>query len=100
MLDVMKVGGVSGWLRGAAMAASKNIPVSSHLWPEISSQLLSVTPTAHWVEYGDWWNSVLAEPLQVENGYCTLSDSIGRGMGMGMGMGMDWHGDIAEQYRI
>lgn len=92
MLDVMKVGGVSGWLRGAAMAASKNIPVSSHLWPEISSQLLSVTPTAHWVEYCDWWNSVLAEPLQVENGYSTLSDSIGTGM--------DWLDDIAEQYRI
>lgn len=92
MLDVMKIGGVSGWLRGAAMAASKNIPVSSHLWPEISHQLLSVTPTAHWLEYCDWWNPLLTEPLHVENGYSTLSTRIGSGM--------DWRDDIAELYRI
>jgi mandelate racemase len=32
MLDVMKIGGVTGWMRGAAMAAGKNLLVSSHLW--------------------------------------------------------------------
>ena len=62
MLDVMKIGGVTGWLRASAMAAAQGLRVSSHLWPEISAQLLSVTPTAHWLEYADWWNPVLAQP--------------------------------------
>jgi mandelate racemase len=68
MLDAMKIGGVTGWLRGCSMAAAQGLRVSSHLWPELSVQLLSVTPTAHWLEYADWWNPVLQNPLQIENG--------------------------------
>ena len=41
MPDVMKIGGVTGWLRAAALAHTKGIQVSSHLWPEISARLLS-----------------------------------------------------------
>lgn len=68
MLDVMKIGGVTGWQRASAMAAAAGLRVSNHLWPEISVQLLSVTPTAHWLEYADWWNPILKEPLVIENG--------------------------------
>ena len=49
MPDVMKIGGVSGWLRAAALAHAKGIRVSNHLWPEISARLLCCTPTAHWL---------------------------------------------------
>jgi len=51
MPDVMKIGGVSGWQRAAAIAAARGLRVSNHLWPEISAQLLAATPTAHWLEY-------------------------------------------------
>lgn len=68
MLDVMKIGGVTGWQRAAAMSAAKGMRVSSHLWSEISAQLLSVTPGAHWVEFADWWSPVLQQPLEVKDG--------------------------------
>ncbi len=68
MFDVMKIGGVTGWLRAAALADAHGLRVSNHLWPELSAQLLSVTPTAHWLEYADWWNPLMREPLRVENG--------------------------------
>ncbi len=80
MLDVMKVGGVTGWLRAAALAQAQSVPVSSHLWPEVSARLLCCTPTAHWLEYADWWNPVLAEPLRVENGMAIVEDTIGSGV--------------------
>ncbi|MFO0952131.1 MAG: enolase C-terminal domain-like protein [Isosphaeraceae bacterium] len=80
MLDVMKVGGVTGWLRGAAMAQAKGARVSSHLWPELSAQLLCVTPTAHWLEFGDWWHPVVAEPLQVKDGLAVIPDAPGAGV--------------------
>lgn len=80
MPDVMKIGGVSGWLRAAALAGSRGIRVSNHLWPEISARLLCCTPTAHWLEYSDWWNPILAEPLQIESGLAVVDDSIGSGM--------------------
>ena len=54
MPDVMKIGGVTGWMRAAGLAHAHALPVSSHLWPELSAHLLSVTPSAHWLEYADW----------------------------------------------
>ena len=65
MLDAMKIGGVTGWLGAAALADAHGIRISTHLWPEISAHLLAVTPTAHWLEYADWWNPILRDPLQV-----------------------------------
>jgi mandelate racemase len=80
MLDVMKVGGVTGWMRAAAVAAAKGILISSHLWPEISAQLLACTPTAHWLEFCDWWHPILAHPAQVENGFALPNEASGSGI--------------------
>jgi mandelate racemase len=80
MPDVMKIGGVSGWMRAAALGESHGIRLSNHLWPEISAQLLSATPTAHWLEYSDWWNPLLKEPLRVENGIACLEGISGSGV--------------------
>ena len=80
MLDAMKIGGVTGWLRAAAMAQAHALPVSSHLWPEMSAQLLCVTPTAHWLEYADWWNAIIAEPLRIEHGWAIPGEDPGAGV--------------------
>jgi L-alanine-DL-glutamate epimerase-like enolase superfamily enzyme len=45
MFDAMKIGGVSGWLRAARLAETAALPVSTHVFPEISAHLLAVTPT-------------------------------------------------------
>ena len=62
------------------MAAPKGIQLSSHLWPELSAQLLSASPTAHWLEYMDWWNPLITEPLQVVDGFAQTSGVIGSGV--------------------
>lgn len=80
MLDVMRIGGVTGWMRAAALGAAHGIRLSSHLWPEISAQLLCATPTAHWLEYADWWNPIVENPLRVENGVTSLGDAKGTGV--------------------
>lgn len=80
MPDVMKIGGVSGWLRAAALAQGRGLKVSSHLWPEISAQLLSVTPTAHWLEYADWWNPIVSSPLVIDGGVASVEDAAGTGV--------------------
>jgi mandelate racemase len=80
MLEAMKIGGVTGWLRASAICAASGIRVSNHLWPEVSAQLLSITPTAHWLEYCDWWNAVLIDPLQIENGVTVPSSAPGSGI--------------------
>lgn len=80
MPDVMKIGGVTGWMRAAALGDVHGIRLSSHLWPEISAQLLCATPTAHWLEYADWWNPVVAEPLRIERGLACLEGIAGTGI--------------------
>ena len=92
MPDVMKIGGVTGWMCAAAMAQARNIRVSNHLWPEISAQLLCVTPTAHWLEYADWWNPVMAEPLQIENGMACVDGATGTGVA--------WNESAVERYLV
>jgi mandelate racemase len=80
MPDVMKIGGVTGWLRAAALAHAHGLPVSSHLWPELSAHLLCCTPTADWLEYAEWWSPILAEPMRVEDGMAVVGDAPGSGV--------------------
>lgn len=80
MPDAMKIGGVTGWLRAAAIGEAAGLPLSSHLFPEVSAHLLAVTPTAHWLEYVDWADPVLQEPLRVEAGHVTPPDVPGTGI--------------------
>lgn len=80
MPDLMKAFGVSGWMEIAAQAAPRALPISSHLFPECSAQVLAATPTSHWLEYAEWWNPVLSEPLEVREGLAIPADRPGSGV--------------------
>ena len=67
-------------LRRAALAHAHGIEMSSHLFPEFSVHLLGVTPTCHWLEYMDWANPVLRQPLTVEDGMARIPDRPGAGI--------------------
>ena len=71
MPDLMKVGGVTGWLRVAGQAEAASIPMSSHLFAEASAHLLAVTPTAHWLEVLDLARAILTEPIEIVDGTVT-----------------------------
>jgi mandelate racemase len=80
MPDASKIGGATAWLRAAALAQAAAVPISSHLFPEISAHLLAVSNTAHFLEYVDWANPVLQQPLVIEGGQALISDRPGHGM--------------------
>lgn len=80
MPDLMRIGGVSGWLRAAAIAGAAGIPMSTHLYPEIAAHLMRVTETAHWLEWQDWAAPVLAEPFALERGDLVVPDRPGQGI--------------------
>ena len=91
MPDIMKIGGVTGWLRAAGQAEAASLPVSSHLFIEASAHVMAVTPTCHWLEYLDVASAVLAEPLAVEGG---------RVSARGPGLGMDWDEEAVRRYAL
>jgi mandelate racemase len=91
MPDLMKVGGVTGWLRVAGQAEAASIPMSSHLFAEASSHMLAVTPTAHWLEVLDLARAVLAEPIEVVDGAVTAR---------GNGLGLSWDETAVAKYLV
>lgn len=80
MPDVARIGGVTGWLHAAGVGAAHGIEMSSHLMPEISAHLLCATPTAHWLEYVDWADAIIEEPLKIRDGMVLTSERVGSGI--------------------
>jgi mandelate racemase len=80
MPDVQRIGGVTGWLRAASLAHAAGVEMSTHLFSEVSAQLLCVTPTAHWLEYVDWADAVLAKRLAIKDGFALPSEEPGNGI--------------------
>jgi mandelate racemase len=92
MPDAQRIGGVTGWMRAAALAQGAGMEMSSHLFPEVSCHLLAVTPTCHWLEYVDWADPVLEEPARVKDGHVLIPDRPG--------IGMKWDERAVKRYSL
>ena len=92
MPDLERIGGVTGWQRAASLAAKRAVPMSSHLFPEASAHLLAVTPTCHFLEYVDWADAILAEPLSIVAGAAVNPQRPGTGV--------VWDEKALERYRM
>jgi mandelate racemase len=91
MPDFMRIGGVTGWLRAAAIAGAAGIPMSSHLYPEVAAHVMRVTETAHWLEWQDWADPVLQKPYEIRNGLLHIPDMPG--------VGLDWNEEAVAANR-
>ena len=91
MPDLMRIGGVSGWLRAVPIAAAAGLEVSTHLYPEVSAHLMRVTETAHWLEWQDWADPILKQPFAVVDGFIEIPDRPG--------VGIEWNEAAVERYR-
>ena len=58
----------------------------------LDAQLLPVTPTCHWLEYVDWADPVLVEPLRIEKGFAMPS--------LRPGLGMRWDEKAVKKYQL
>jgi len=92
MPDAMKIGGVTGWLRTAALAETVGLPITSHIFLEISSHLLAASPTAHRLEYLDIAGPILKEPVRIEDGYALIPD--------GPGIGLEWDEEAVSRFLV
>jgi mandelate racemase len=92
MPDLMRIGGVTGWLRAAAIAGAAGIQMSSHLYPEFASHLLRVAETGHWLEWQDWAHPILAEPFELQDGQLLIREVPGAGL--------EWDEAAVQRYRM
>jgi mandelate racemase len=92
MPDLMRIGGVSGWLRAVSIAGAAGVEVSTHLYPEVAAHLMRVTETAHWLEWQDWADLVVAEPFPLDNGHVLVPNRPGSGVA--------WNESAVKRYRF
>ena len=92
MPDLMRIGGVTGWLRAASIAGAAGLPLSSHLYPRLSAQLLRVSESADWLEWSDWAEAILAEPFTVKDGIATVPSTPGNSI--------EWDEPAIKKYQI
>jgi len=89
MVDVIKIGGVTGWISAAGQAEAASLPLSSHSYIESSAHTMACSPTASWCEYLDLAGAVLTEPLIPDHGKITAR---------GPGLGLEWDEKAVDKY--
>ncbi len=92
MPDFMRIGGVTGWMRAAAIAGAAGIPMSTHLYPEVGAHVMRVTETAHWLEWQDWADPILQQPYEIRGGLLHIPDVPG--------VGLEWNEDAVAAHMV
>jgi mandelate racemase len=92
MPDFMRIGGVTGWMRAAAIAGAAGIPMSTHLYPEVGAHMMRVTETAHWLEWQDWADPILSTPYQLKDGQLQIPNVPG--------VGLEWNEDAVKHHLV
>ncbi len=80
MPDLQRVGGVTEWMKVAAMAEAWNLPVASHIFHEFSAHLVAAIPNGLIVEYMPWWDFIYQESPPIKNGCIKITDKPGFGL--------------------
>jgi len=90
MPDLMKIGGITGWLGAMGQAQAASIPMSSHLFIEASAHVLAVTPTCDWLEFLDFAGAILDQPYRLHEGKISAR---------GPGLGIVWDEQAVARYQ-
>jgi L-alanine-DL-glutamate epimerase-like enolase superfamily enzyme len=80
MIDLLRVGGITQWMKVAGMAEAFNMPVVSHLIPEIHVHLIAAIPNGLTVEYMPWTHRLFKEVPAIEAGQLVVPDKPGLGL--------------------
>ena len=80
MIDLLRVGGITQWMKVAGMAEAFNLPVVSHVVPEMHLHLIAAVPNGLTVEYMPWMLKLYEETPAIEKGQLVLPSKPGLGL--------------------
>jgi L-alanine-DL-glutamate epimerase-like enolase superfamily enzyme len=80
MIDLVRVGGITQWMKVAGMAEAFNLPVVSHLIPEVHVHLIGAIPNGLTVEYMPWLMRLFDEVPQPQKGELAMPTAPGLGL--------------------
>ncbi len=77
--DAPRIGGITQFLKLAALAESKQLEIAPHFAMEIHCHLAAAYPIEPWVEHFDWLDPLFNEHLETRDGRMWVSDRPGLG---------------------
>ena len=92
MIDLLRVGGITQFKKVAGMAEAFNLPVVSHLVPEIQVHTVAAIPNGLTVEYMPWSLRLFEETPAIEDGEIVVPDRPG--------LGLSFSQDAIRQYQV
>lgn len=80
MIDLLRAGGLTGWMKIAHLSEAFNLPVATHLAPEILLHAACAAPNVAWVEHMPWAYGLFREVPEIENGEMIVRKRPGLGL--------------------
>ena len=81
MVDLLRAGGITPWMKIAHMAEAYNLPVVTHLAPEILGHALAAAPNGLYVEHMPWAFPLFEEVPEIDaSGQLVMPDAPGLGL--------------------
>jgi L-alanine-DL-glutamate epimerase-like enolase superfamily enzyme len=90
MIDLLRVGGIANWMKVAGMAQAFNLPVVSHLFPEIHVHLVAAAPNGLTVEFMPWSLRLYEDAPAPVNGQISVPEKPG--------LGLRFNREVIERY--
>jgi L-alanine-DL-glutamate epimerase-like enolase superfamily enzyme len=78
--DAPRIGGITQFLKLAALAEHAHLQLAPHFAMEIHVHLAAAYPLEPWVEHFDWLHPLFDERLEIRDGRMHLSDRPGLGV--------------------
>ena len=92
MIDLMRVGGITQFQKVAGMAEAFNMPVVSHIAPEVQVHNIAAIPNGLTVEYMPWSLRLFEETPDIVDGEIVVPDKPG--------LGLAFSQDAIRQYQV
>jgi L-alanine-DL-glutamate epimerase-like enolase superfamily enzyme len=92
IIDLARVGGITPWMKIAALAEARGIPVAGHVIPEAHVHLLAASPNGHLVEYMPRSVPLFDSELRLEDGHLIAPQAPG--------LGLELNEAACEKYRV
>ncbi|GAA2314176.1 L-talarate/galactarate dehydratase [Actinomadura luteofluorescens] len=78
--DAPRIGGITGFLKVAALAEHRHLALAPHFAMEIHLHLAAAYPSEPWVEHFDWLGPLFEERLTIEGGRMHVPSRPGLGI--------------------
>jgi L-alanine-DL-glutamate epimerase-like enolase superfamily enzyme len=90
--DALRIGGITQWMKLARLSEAFGVKVASHFYKEIDVHCLAASSNGLFLEYFDWLDGLLVNPLEISAGIAKVPNRPG--------LGVEFKPEAIREYRV